>query len=181
MSEQGRAEGKPISKPAKPVAAKTKWCQSRCGQGNSIEAKRAATAILEVLAGLRTPSQAAEALGTSVMRYYQVEARGVQGLVSACEARRRGRERTPEKELKALARQQERLQRELGRQQALARMAQRSIGLAAAPPLSASKNGSKKRRRRPTVRGLRMVEQLRQADEEPVAAVGTAEGGPQDN
>jgi len=170
MSDSGAANGK---SEAKAVGAKAKWCLSKCGQGSSVEAKRTATAILEVLAGMRTPTQAAEALGMSVMRYYQVEARGVQGLVTACEARRRGRERTPDKELRALARQHERLQRELGRQQALARMAQRSIGLAA-PPVSA-KHGSKKRRRRPVVRGLRMVEQLRQAVVEPAVADGAAE------
>jgi hypothetical protein len=174
MSDQGRAEEKPARQAPKPAPVKAKWCLTKCGQGSSVEAKRAATAILEVLAGVRTPTQAAQALGLSVMRYYQVEARAVQGLVTACEPQRRGPGRSLEKELRTLGRQHERLQRELGRQQALARMAQRSIGLAAPPP-SASKNGSTKRRRRPAVRGLRMVKQLRQT-EAAEAAVATRAG-----
>jgi hypothetical protein len=176
MSDSARA--KAVPKSGKPAAVKTKWCLSKCGQGNSVEAKRTATAILEVLAGMRTPTQAAEALGLSVMRYYQVEARGVQGLVSACEARRRGPGRTPEKELKTLLRRHERLTRELGRQQALARMAQRSIGLAAPSAAATGKPGGKKRRRRPVVRGLRMVEQLRPREAEELAVAGATEAGP---
>ena len=87
MSDSAQAKEK--MPPPKPKAAvPSKWCLTKCGQGNSLEAKRLATAILEVLAGMRTPGQAAQALGMSVMRYYQVEARGVQGLVSACEAQR---------------------------------------------------------------------------------------------
>ena len=39
-----------------------------------VEAKRMATAILEVLAGARAPTEAATALSLSVPRYYQVEA-----------------------------------------------------------------------------------------------------------
>jgi hypothetical protein len=140
MSEttQGSARPRP-SKPAKPKL-------TQCGLGNSIEAKRTATAILEVLAGVRTPTQAAEAVGMSIMRYYQVEARAVQGLVSACEPRRRGPERTLEREVKQLRRQQQRLEQELGRQQALARMAQRSLGLVA-PKVHPPAKGKKWRRR----------------------------------
>jgi hypothetical protein len=47
------------------------------------EAKRQAAVNLEVWAGVRTPLQAAEALGLSLPRYYQIEARGLQGLVAA--------------------------------------------------------------------------------------------------
>jgi len=164
MNEASHAPEPVKSEAAKPV--KPKSCLTRCGQGNSLEAKRTATAILEVLAGLRTPRQAAQAVGLSVMRYYQVEARAVQGLVSACEPGRRGPERTLEKELRQMQRQQERLQRELGRQQAVARMAQRSIGLALPPKAEA--NGpakGKKRQRRPVVRSLRMAAQLRPSTE----------------
>ncbi len=175
MSESTSGTGQ--SRPPAPRTAtvKAKWCLSKCGQGNSVEAKRLATAILEVLAGMRTPTQAAQALGMSVMRYYQVEARGVQGLITACESPRRGPQRSVEKEMRTLRREHERLQRELGRQQALARMAQRSIGLSAPPPPS-PKPGGKKRRRRPSVRGLRMVEQLRPADGEVAAGVQTPAG-----
>ena len=36
----------------------------------SPEAKRLTTSILDVLAGVRTPTDAARAIGTSVQRYY---------------------------------------------------------------------------------------------------------------
>jgi hypothetical protein len=62
------------------------------GDGASREAKRLAAVLLDVLAGARTPPQAAEALGVSLPRYYQLEGRGLTGLVAACEARPRGRQ-----------------------------------------------------------------------------------------
>src|SRR5438552_11350588 len=100
------------------------------GQEHSREAQRWAAVILEVLAGERTPAQAAAALSVSLPRYYQVETRGLRGLVAGCEARPRGPGRNLDRELAALRRQHERLQRELQRQQTLVRMAQRTIGLA---------------------------------------------------
>jgi hypothetical protein len=111
----------------------------------------------------------------SVMRYYQTEARAVQALVAACEPRRPGPERTLEKELKHLRRQQVQLERELSRQQALARMAQRSIGLAAPKPPDKPAKG-KKWRRRPVVRSLRMAAQL-QSTSDAVPAEQAANNG----
>jgi len=134
------------------------------GRPHSREAQRQAAAILEVLAGARTPTQAAEALGVSVPRYYQLEGRALRGLVSACEPRSPGRGSSPARELVVLRRQHDRVQRELVRQQTLLRMAQRSIGLAPPP---AVKKGSKKRVRRPVVRALGAATQLRDHSEDP--------------
>src|SRR6516225_4136383 len=125
------------------------------GKDAGHEAQRLAAAILEVLAGVRTPSQAAEALGVSQARYFQIETRAMQALVAGCEPRPRGPGRNADQELAALQRQHERLQRELSRQQTLVRLAQRTIGLP--PPRapvdkSGGKDKSKKRRRRPVVR-----------------------------
>jgi hypothetical protein len=151
------------------------------GKGADREAQRLAAAILEVLAGARTPGQAAEALGVSLPRYFQLETRAMHALVDSCQARPRGRAPSADKELAALRRQQERLQRELTRQQSLVRLAQRTIGLA--PPKAepsapnagskcSSGSKSKKRRRRPVVRALRAAEQLqRQSKEAPPEAV----------
>jgi len=50
----------------------------------SQEARRTAAAILEVLAGMRTPSEAAQALSVSVPRYYALEQRAVASLVLWC-------------------------------------------------------------------------------------------------
>jgi hypothetical protein len=138
------------------------------GKDASREAQKLAAAILEVLAGVRTPSQAAEALGLSLPRYFQVETRAMQALLLSCEPRPRGRTRSPDKELLILRRQQERLQRELARQQTLVRLAQRSIGLAPPPAPAVKPAPGKKKRRRPVVRALHAARQLqRQSQEAP--------------
>jgi hypothetical protein len=130
--------------------------------GNSKEAKRLAAAILEVLAGARTPQQAAEALQLSLPRYYQIEARGQQALLSACEAKPKGRQPDPRREVAVLQGENERLRRELTRQQTLARLAQRSLGLAPPPPASPKTGGKKNRKRKPTVRALTLSARLRE-------------------
>jgi hypothetical protein len=128
-----------------------------------------AAAILEVLAGQRTPTQAAEALEVSLPRYYQLEAGGLHGLLTACEPKPRGRQSNPATELAALRKQCERLQRDLGRQQSLVRLAQRTVGLAA--PAAAKVPGGK-RQRRPVARALTVAARLRQQAE---AAVTTSD------
>src|SRR5262249_37744839 len=98
----------------------------------SREAKKVAAIVLSQLAGSRTPLQAAEALGLSLPRYYQLEARAIGGLLSACEARPRGRQPDVEAELAGVQKELERLKRELVRSQSLVRLTQRTIGVA--PP-----------------------------------------------
>ena len=143
------------------------------GRDAGPEAQRAAAAILEVLAGLRTPGQAAEALGVSQARYFQLETRAMQALVASCAARPRGPGRNLERELAALRRQHERLQRELSRHQTLVRLAQRNIGLAPhrtntdkSGGKEKGKDKGKKRSRRPVVRALRAAEVLQQRSQE---------------
>jgi hypothetical protein len=121
----------------------------------SREAKRLAAVVLDVLAGSRTPPQAAEALGVSLPRYYQLEARALGGLVSACEGRPRGRRPDLEAELAAVRKELERVKRELARSQSLVRLTQRTVGVAPPPP---AKPG--KRKRKPVVRAMRRAEQL---------------------
>ena len=132
------------------------------------ETKQIAAAILEVLAGGRTPMEAAQALGVSLPRYYVLEERGLQGLVRACEPRPKGKVVSPESQRAKLERECERWRRACARQQALVRAAQRTIGLSAPPaaPLSSAK---KKRKRKPVVRALHAVACLR-VDEAPEAA-----------
>ena len=98
------------------------------GKDRGAEAKRLAAAILEVLAGARTPTEAATALNLSVPRYYQIESRALQGLLQACEPKPRGRVRSIKTEVETLSKENQRLQRELTRHQALARAAQRARG-----------------------------------------------------
>lgn len=128
----------------------------------SANAKRLAAAILEVLAGVLSPPDAARSLGLSLARYYQLEVRALAGLLAACEVRHRGRQCV--NELGALRRECERLRRECARQQALVRAARRTVGLTPpAPPPPAAGSGGK-RRRRPTARALKMAALLREDD-----------------
>jgi hypothetical protein len=128
------------------------------GQQHTPEARRLAAAILEVLAGARTPAEAAGALALSVPRYYQLESQALRGLLAACEAKPKGRQVGGDRELGLLRQDNERLRREVGRQQALVRAAQRAIGLAAPAPVKPS--GKKPRRR--VARALGVAARLRQ-------------------
>jgi hypothetical protein len=139
------------------------------GKDAGRDAQRLAAAILEVLAGVRTPGQAAEALGVSQARYFQLETRAMHALVASCVSRPRGRVRGADQELATLRRQHEHLQRDLARQQALVRLAQRTIGLAAPAAVPPAKKGTKKRRR-PVVRALRAAEQLQRQSQETSSA-----------
>jgi hypothetical protein len=130
-------------------------------EGTERAARQLAAAVLEVLAGVRTPMAAAEALGVSLPRYYAVELRALEGLVAACAPRPKGRVRTAASELAALKRECEQLRRDCARQQALVRASQRTIGLTAPPP--APPRADKKRRaRKPTVRALKAARVLRE-------------------
>jgi hypothetical protein len=133
------------------------------GQGASREAKRLAAAILEVLAGMRTPPDAARVLEMSLPRYYVLEQRALHGLLSACEPKPKGRVRSPTSEAAALRHDNDRLQRELARQQTLVRAAQRTVGLSPPTP-PPTRPGKKPRRRRPVARALNVAQRLRQEE-----------------
>ncbi len=130
------------------------------------ESRRLAAAILEVLAGVRTTVDAAKALSVSLPRYYALEARAIEGLVRACEPRKRGPGRSQAKELETLCKEKMRLERECARQQALARAAQRTLGLApppSRPAPDAADKGKKRRKRRPVARALLAATTLRRS------------------
>lgn len=124
----------------------------------SIEARKTACLILEVLGGLRTPTDAAKALGVSAQRYYGLEAQALEGLVHACERRGPGRQRTPGGLIAALEAKVAQLERECARRQALLRVSQRTLGLAKPAELPAPSPG--KRRRKPAVRALKAAAEL---------------------
>ena len=143
----------------KPQPSKAKAFDTALAQAG-YEARRRAAAILEVLAGTRKPSEAAQALGLGSMRYYTLERRAIQALVEGCQAPPRGRTLSPEHQLYKLQKQIRRLERENARYVALARVAQRAVQLAPPPPLGKSASGARKVRRRPPVRALKMVDKL---------------------
>jgi hypothetical protein len=135
----------------------------------SRQAQRFAAVILEVLAGVRTPADAAAWLAVSVPRYYLWEQRALEGLVAACEPRFIGRTVSLQHQIADLQKEVVRLKQENLRQQALVRAAERTIGLTPLPaPKPATKAGGtaagkRTRKRRPAVRALKAVAALRAA------------------
>jgi hypothetical protein len=135
----------------------------------SRDAQRLAAAILEVLAGVRTPTEAAAALSLSLPRYYLWEQRALEGLVRACEPRPMGRAAQERHQIAVLEKEVVRLRQDCTRQQSLVRASQRTMGLAASPSPAkpTAKSGGKatakagdgaagkaKRKRRPVARAL---------------------------
>lgn len=176
-SKAKRRRAVPATEPATEAVAPTaETVAAAPGSGVppvSTEAKRLAAAILEVLAGARAPAEAAQLLGISLCRYYQLETRALNGLLTACESRRRGGRHRPANDLVALRQECERLRRECGRQQALLRAAQRTVGLVTPPPAPTPTGGKKRRKRRPMARALKMAALLQSevtADDTPTVA-----------
>jgi len=144
---------------------------------SDMEARRRAAVVFEVLGGLRTPSDAARELGMTLPRYYALEKRALEGAVAACAVpRRKGRQRSPAKEMDHLRAQVSRLERESSRNLAMARAMRRTAGLSAPSPAVKAKaapqgknvlsdadkdDGKKRRKRRPSARALAVAHALR--------------------
>jgi len=144
--------------------------------GASPEGRRKAAVVLEVLAGERTPGQAASALGIGLPRYYLLEQKALLGLMQACEpAGRQGRRRSPARELEALRGENDRLTREVGRWQALLRSAQRAAGLGGLEKTLAApgREGQRQKRKAGAARAILVARRLT----EPPAAVQEAAAG----
>lgn len=118
---------------------------------SSVEAKRIAVVILDVLSGGCGVADGSRRLGISMMRYYALETRALQGLLTALEPRPRGRAAAGPT-LETARREQQRLEREVLRLQALVRATQRAVQIA--PP-------AKPLRRRRVARATKVVAQLR--------------------
>ena len=145
---------------AKPRKAEKK---SHGMQGGSAEASRFAVVILEVLAGERTPADAAKATDVTLPRYYQLETRALEGLVAALEPRPKGKQPSSQGQITRLEKALAASRRECLRQQALVRAAQRSLGIK--PPSvmdgkQANKDHAGHKKRRPAVRALKAARML---------------------
>lgn len=137
----------------------------------SPEAKTVANVLLEVLAGFRKPADAATALKMSLPRYYALETRALQGLLTALEPRSPGKKVRPETQLARLEQEKKRLGSELARAQALLRMAQRTFGLPVSPdPKKKTGSGPGSRKRRPEVRMKRFLAALKKPEAPPSPA-----------
>jgi hypothetical protein len=164
----------------------------------STDAKRVAGAILEVLAGVRSITDAALGLGVTPARYYLLEARAVAGLIAACEPRSPGPQTGHglQAEVDRLRAERDRLRDEAARYQALARIAQTAFGPPCAPAAMPANTASlpgltvrqqraaraaahhapapsaaaKPRKKRiPTVRALRLAHQVQHSALSPAA------------
>ncbi len=120
----------------------------------SEKARRQAAGILAVLSGERTTAEATRDMEVSLPRYYQLEARAIEGLVQALEPRSRGRRTTPEALLAAERKERERLAREVARLSALLRAAHRSLGVKPPAAGGETRTGRKTRRARRAIRRL---------------------------
>jgi hypothetical protein len=96
--------------------------------------------------------------------------------VQALVPRPKGKRRRPEDALKEAGREKARLEREVGRLQALVRAAQRTMGLPP-PPSREKTKGDQRRRRRPQVRAVKTIALLRAPV--PEANPGHAPGAPE--
>jgi len=139
-------------------------------QGGSSEANRFAVVILEVLAGERSPADAAKVLGVTPPRYYQVETRALQGLVAALEPRPKVRQPSAEGRIVRLERSLEEARRECLRYQALLRAAQRNLGIKSPAVTDTKPSGQGaggRQKRRPMVRALKAARTLAQDTRRP--------------
>ena len=136
----------------------------------SKEAKRHTAVMLEVLAGLRGPTEGAEAMGVSISRYYQLETRALQGMIAALEPRPKGRQKSVVQERDGLADEKRRLEREVARLQALLRAAERTVGITPVPAKKKAgklrgKGQGKRVRHSTVVRARKAIDALRQERE----------------
>jgi hypothetical protein len=160
----------------------------------SAEARVLARTILEVLAGLRSITDAALVLGVSTARYQQWESRAIAGLITACEPRPPGP--VPGAglpgEVERLRGERDRLVAEVNRYQTLLRISQDAFGGPPAPPApvvppvprrtrdlpgaqvalprSSTKGGKPRKKRTPTVRAMRLAKRVGEGGTSPVAA-----------
>ena len=137
----------------------------------SAEAKRTAPVILEAFAGLRTTQQASDELGIALARYYVLETRMLQAMITALEPIPRGRKRSEDAERKQLEDDNQRLRREVLRLQSLYRTAQRAVGVKDASKAVSKGRPKTTRVRRPRTksRGERVLASLRAEVSEPTA------------
>jgi hypothetical protein len=157
----------PAAKSKKPAKSSPTAAFGKALAQTGQEARRKAAAILEVLAGVRKPSDAAQALGITPMRYYLLEMRAIQGLVKACEPAKVGPKASPDREAQRLRRLVATLERECARYASLARVAQRAVNLLPPPADKKTAAGKRVRRQKPPVRAVKMLARVKASLDSP--------------
>lgn len=140
----------------------------------SQEARRVATEILEVLAGVITPAEAAAALDMCMPKYYTLEVRALNAMIEACEPKQKGRVQTPASKMEALEKELKELKQAHARQQAILRATRRTMGLAPKIEHKHAADGKRHRTVKPSPRALKVVQLLRK----PVEPAAAAESAP---
>ena len=125
----------------------------------SARARAVTVVVLEALSGEVGTTEAAERLGVSLSRYYQLEAKALEGMLKALEPRTKGPQMTPQREIQALQVEKRALEKDLRRHQTLLRAAHRSVGLPARGRKAASSKGRGRAKR--GSRGKTVLETLR--------------------
>lgn len=163
-------------KPYQPTGPKTL-------QGSD-KARKSVAVVLEVLTGIRGPQDGADALGITLSRYYAIETRGLQGMLTALEPRPRGRVLTPAREIERLRQETTRLSRDVERGRAVLRALERTVGVTKSLPPTGPKRGTiggrhgnkkPRMRRRTVVRAERAIAALR--DTSDPSSTSTSETG----
>lgn len=155
-----KTAGSPTKKPAR-----TKLLASKLDlEQIPAQYRKQAACVLEVLAGLRTPEQAAGSLAVSLPTYYNLETRALRGLILGCAPQLPGRSLALAKKLQGAEQRCLELDRQLQRYQALLRSAQRSMALLSPPE---PRTPGKRKAQKPAIRALRVVETLCRPDPAP--------------
>ena len=139
--------------------------------------RREAACVLEVLAGLRTPEEAAKVIGVSVPTYYNLEARALKGLLHGCRTESPGRRLALEKGGAESEQRCEELERQLQRYRSVLRNARRAAQiLGESDESQATGSESGRTRRKPRVRATRAIDALGGSGPGAGAAPGAAPG-----
>jgi hypothetical protein len=136
----------------------------------SKRARQITTAVLEALSGEVGTTEAAEQLGVTLSRYYQLETKALAGMLAAVEPRTKGPQNSPDREIKALRAETKTLRKELRRHQSLLRAARRTVGLSTKKTKARTTKGPRRAKR--GSRGKTVLQTLRPTDD--------AEGGGSD-
>jgi hypothetical protein len=142
------------------------------------ESRKQAAVVLEVLAGVRTPDQAAEALSISLPTYYNLETRALRGLIWSCTPEPPGRTLSLARKLRLAELKAATMEKQVQRYQALLRNAQRSVGLLPPPAPSKDTARGKRKPKKPAVRALRAIEALSRAQNPTTPAATTSPAAP---
>ncbi len=137
----------------------------------SARARAVTVVVLEALSGEVGTTEAAERLGVSLSRYYQLEAKALGGMLKALEPRTKGPQMTPQRQIQALQAEKHALEKDLRRHQTLLRAAHRSVGLPASKRKASSSKGRGRAKR--GSRGKTVLETLRKV---PDADAGGSDG-----